>query len=281
MKHFIFTLMLLTAVVTADARGRQRVLREGEYPRLRFGVEAGLETFYGDLNKPDAIRETQSYVNYGANWYNGDYYYGCGYVNRRSDFENLYMGLKADYALTNRLEVSGGLRVKTGNCTLSSNRNFFLWKTAETETETNYVRINQISQRTINLGMPVEVKWFIPHSDHRVAPYLTLGLVNNFHLYNNMKVDFTDANMNKYENTVKDAFPTINVYYAQCFVGAGIKMGRRNQPFGTLAITMPVFLQRNPPCVSSLFNVESHAIFNLSATLYIPVGKKKIVYQYY
>jgi len=281
MKHFITFLLLLTVVSTVDARRRRGEYLEAEYPRWRIGVEAGNEIYEGNLYKPSSIRETQTTVYYGSALTSDDDYYGCGFISVRPDYENWYFGLKTSYSITNQLEIGGGLRAKFGSCTLKSDRDFFLWKTTNSETATNYVRINEISQRVVSLGIPLEAKWIIPRTERPFVPFVSLGISNNFYLTDNMKVDFRDEGMKKYQKTVEKAFPTIDKYYAQVIFGAGFKIRRRNQPFGTFSFQVPVlFNSQKIPRVNSLFELDTRLTCGFQATLYIPFGKKKLIYKY-
>jgi hypothetical protein len=250
-----------------------------EYPRLRIGVEAGVESIFGSNVKPDAIRESQSYYRYGYDGYR-DYYYDCGYLYNQSSFDRIYFGIKPEYSLNHNFAVSAGLRFGFGGNSLTSDRDNFLWRVSETETSTNYLRIKSITQNVYNLGIPLEFKIFPNKSDIFWRLYGTVGMLFNFAFAEDVSVNFIDEKMNKYLPEVKNQFEKPDFFNGQFVLGFGMKIGRMRNPFGTVEFQMPYQLSDRTR-FNSLFEMESIVGVCLKTTIYIPVGKQQLSYIYY
>ena len=248
-------------------------LKTYEYQRLRLGVEAGVESFFGKNVKPSAIRESQSYYFYD------EFSYQYGFVYRDQDFTRYYFGVKPEYSLNHRFAVATGLRFSFGKSSLSADRDNFLWKVEESETSSNYARINGVSQNVYNIGIPLELKFFTAKSDLMVRQYFKVGGAFNFAFVQDISVAFANRNMEKYTSTVRNQFENPDFFNGQMVFAVGLKFGRMTNPFGSVEIQIPIQFSGKTR-LNSLFKLEDNVGSALQATLYIPVGKKTLSYQY-
>ena len=248
-----------------------------EYSRLHIGVEAGLESSFGSNVKPSAIRESQSYYQYGE--YYNDYYYGCGYMYNEPAFTRYYFGIKPEYSLNAHLAVAAGLRFSFGENSLTSDRDNFLWKINETETTSNYIKIRDITQNIYTVGIPLEMKIYPDKSDMLWRVYGKVGAVFNLAFASDVLVDFSNAAMNKYLPDVQNQFEKPSLFNGQFVLGFGLKIGKMNSPFGNIEIQIPIHFT-DKQRLGSLFEINNAVGVGMQASIFIPVGKQKLSYEY-
>jgi len=249
-----------------------------EYSRLRIGIDVGFENTFGSNVKPSAIRESQSFYQFG-NYYYNDYYYGCGYMYNEPAFTRYHFTIKPEYSLNNHVAVAAGLRFSFGESSLTSDRDNFLWKIHETETSSNYLRIKSINQTVYGVGLPLEMKIYPGKSDIFWRLYGKVGLVFNFAFASDISVDFANEAMNKYLPEVRNQFEKPDFFDGQFVFGFGMKIGRSKYPFGNLEFQVPIHFNSKQR-LSSLFEANDAAAVGLQTTIFIPVGKKKLSYKY-
>ena len=236
-------------------------------PRLRLGVEAGVNYLSGQINKPEMIRESRSY------YFAPDYDYHCGFVNEYPEFFSYGFGLKLEYVLHKRIAISSGLRFSFYKAALNSDRDFFLWKVSETETSANYVKISSISQTNYYLGIPLEARFFVTEKDFFARVYFIVGNSFNFLVASYNKVAFHNPEMEKYSSNVLGQIGDPNLFYGSFYGGIGLKLGKANYPFGSIELFFPAInYTRNN--VHSFVNIDAVPSFGFRTTLNIPVFRK-------
>jgi hypothetical protein len=198
MKKIKLFVMLLAFPLSLWAQEDEK--RTHEFSRLRFGADVGVEMFNGATSKHSNIRENQSYY---VDPYYDDMYY-CGYMYDSYNYTRYNFGVKSEYSLNNRIAAAAGLRFSVNTSKLGSDRNYFLWKTEENNTTTNYVRISEIAQNNYYAGFPFELKFFPGKSDMFIRQYLKAGMLFNFLLASRNTVSFTDKSMEKYNDRIKE-----------------------------------------------------------------------------
>jgi len=73
----------------------------------------------------------------------------------------------------------------------------------------------------------------------------------------------------------------MDVFSCDLVFGTGLKIGRMRYPYGNIEIQIHVPVYPKEKYFSSLFkSTGSPAGIGMKTTLYIPVGKKKIAYEY-
>jgi hypothetical protein len=256
---------------------QEKEKRTHEFSRLRFGVDLGVEMFNGATSKHSNIRENQSY--YSDPYYDDMYY--CGYMYDSYNYTRYNLGVKSEYSLNHRIAAAAGLRFSVNKSKLGSDRNYFLWKTEENNTATNYVRINEIAQNNYYAGFPFELKFFPGKSDMFIRQYLKAGMLFNFLLATRNTVSFTDKSMEKYNDKIKEQIGKPSFLSGYFYLGLGVKVGRMNHPFGSIEVQLPLRMFKNKKLAS--FIEEPETGFGLQTTIYIPAGKagkKKLSYTY-
>ena len=236
-------------------------------PRLRLGIEAGIDGFFGDINKPAMIRENQSYY----------YDYDCGFIFDEQDFYAVYIGVKPEYSISKRWTVAAGVRFSFSEATLDSDRNYFLWKISETETNTNYLKINSISQKNYYVGMPLELKIFPREKDYPVRHYFVVGAVLNFLAASDNDVSFQNSAMKKYTSEVANQIGKPSAFHGNVYGGFGLKIGNTSRPFGHIEFHFPVYMFAD---IKPNSFVKGEALgIGTQATLQIPIfSKHQLVY---
>ena len=237
-------------------------------PRLRLGVEVGVNLlFEGGINKPPQIRESRSYYSDG----DGDFH--CGFVFPSQNFTIFNFGIKPEYMLNKRFMVSAGARFSFNKAVLNSDRDYFLWKISETETNTNYVKIKSITQKNYYVGVPLEIRFFPSGRDYPVRQYFIVGTALNFLAASNSEVAFQNIAMEKYASEVLSQIKEPNLFYGLFYVGAGLKIGKMDKPFGNIEAHFPIATYGNTES-DAFTKMIGYAGFGFRATLYVPLLKE-------
>lgn len=258
--------ILLFALLYIQKSEAQKLLFE--VPQFRIGVEAGVFNMNGDLVKPSAIRENQSYYDYNF----GDDFY-CGFVNNVNSLTNYYFGIKPEWSVTHRLTLTSGLRLSIINDKLSSDKDYFLWQLPTNDFYTNFVKINSVSQKKFSIGIPLEVRFYPKQMDCFLRQYFVLGAAFNFNIFSKTTIDFENPTMEKHREGILKTFEKPDVFYSHYYIGVGLKLGKQNHPFGTVEFHIPTLIQSNGK-ITSFFKTHNGVQVGLSTTLYIPVPTK-------
>jgi hypothetical protein len=236
-------------------------------PRLHLGIEAGINGLFGNINKPIQIRENQSY------YQDLDYDFFGGYVSPNDAFTSFSFGIKPEYLLSKRFTVALGLRFSFYKATLGSNQDFFLWKLSETETNSNWVKIKNISQQNYYIGIPLEFRLFPREKDYAVRQYFILGTSFNFLVASENKVAFQNAAMKKYSSDVLNHIENPNRFLGYLYAGIGLKFGKMKYPFGDIEFHFPVIIYGNGKTKTFVQMIGSLGL-GFQTTLHIPIYKK-------
>ena len=236
-----------------------------EMPRLRLGIETGVDFSFGEINKPEMIRENQYY------YQDGDYDFHCGFVFTNSNFGFLYFGVKPEYLLNKHFTVTAGLRFFTNKAMLHSDRDYFLWKVREDKINTDYIKIKSISQRNYYLGVPLEIRYFPNEKDYFARFYLVAGTTFGFLLASDNEIVFSNPAMEKYTPQVMEHIGKPNSFYGTFYTGAGIKLGKLDHICGRIEMHIPTFTYVNMNNELNLFTRIDPVSFGFQATLLIPI----------
>ena len=238
-------------------------------PRLRLGIEAGANIFIGERNKPAMIRENKTYYN---DYSDDDYY--CGFVPESQGFSFFYLGIKPEYSVSKGFVVAMGARFSFNQFILDSDKEYFLWKISEDGTNTNYVRINEISQRNYYVGIPMEMKIFPPKVDYFVRHYFVFGAVLNFLVASDNNVSFQETAMKKYTSDVLEHIGKPGDFHGQLYIGFGLKIGKTNYPFGNFEFHFPVCMIANDRPNAFVKKEDSPIGCGVKAILQIPLVRE-------
>ena len=248
-----------------------------EFPRLRWGIEAGSDMFSGRTVKNSNIRESQSYYySYDPSYY--DDFYNVGFMYDSYNYTRFYVGVKPEYSLNHRFAVAAGLRFSFNKSNFYSDQNYFLWKISEENLTTNYVRVKGIDQNNFYAGIPLEIKFFPGKNDLPVRKYFKVGMLFNFLAASHNSVTFLNEEMKKYEDNISRQMGKPSFQSGYLYLGIGLKIGRMNHPFGSIELQAPIRVFKDKKLSS--FIKEPDAGFGVQAAIYIPSGKKKLSYTY-
>ena len=241
-----------------------------EYSKFRLGFEAGVGFLYGQTVTPTNVRENQSYY-YDPHHYDRNYY--CGYVSDYYSVPHYYIGVKSEISLNTSISLATGLRFLGSNSELNSDRQYFLWKVAENNLTTDYVRVKHLTQNNLYVGIPLEMMLFTYKRDIMCRHFLKGGVNFNFLLASKTTPYFENEAMNKYAIQIVNEIEK-NTFFAPIgFIGTGLKFGRMNRPFGTVEIRMPFGLKENASFSSF---IKTSVGIELQTSMYLPLGNKKV-----
>ena len=257
----IFSCLVLLFVSQIQAQEEKSVT----ISPFRLGIETGANVFFGDASRPEMIRESGYY-------YHPDDYYD-GYIYDNQDTEFFYFGFKPEYTLSKyqRFAISSGIRFSYAQTTLTSDREYFLWKISETGANTNYVRINRITQKNYHIGIPFEVRFFMRKKDSFVRQYFVWGTVLNILLSSSNDVSFKNAEMKKYASNVNENIKKPDFFHWNVYAGVGMKVGKTKYPFGYLEFLLPVTMLGKDHA-NSLMRTNGAFGFGMQMNLLIPLS---------
>ena len=161
-----------------------------------------------------------------------------------------YVGVKPEFfIINNRIGIASGVRFTATSTKYDSRKNDFFWKLQEDGLNTNYVRINDISQKAYLLSVPLEVRYFLNNRELAFQTYFKIGVSLNLPIYfENPHVNFTDKAMEKYESLVQSQLPKNSYRVIGFGFGAvGFKIGKftegRRVPWMNIEFQFPYLLQ--------------------------------------
>ena len=241
-----------------------------EYQKFRLNCEAGVGFLAGETITPDAVRQNKSYY-YDEFYYDNDFY--CGFVFDVHTTPHYYIGVKPEMSITNSLSIAVGVRLLGSNETLSSDKDYFLWKISEKDKTTNYIRVKDVKQNTLYICIPIEMTVFTYKRDVRFRQFFKWGTSLNFLTVSNTTPHFENEAMKKYTDKIKKDIENKNQFTPTAFIGLGFKIGLMNHPFGTFEFRMPFVLKSNSGF--STF-VKSNVGFEFQTAINFPLGDKKM-----
>jgi hypothetical protein len=263
MRRFSCILFIVLLTVSLNAQDKTAITA----PRFRLGIEAGADALFGNSSKPEMIRESKSY------YFDYDYDYNCGFVFAVKSYGTYYLGLKPEYSINSHLAVATGLRFSYHKGYINSDRDYFIWKISENETNTNYVKIRNISQRNFYLGIPLEVRLFTGKRDYNVRHYFVLGTSLNLLVASNVDISFQNSNMEKYSPLIREPLGKPTKFSGFGYLGMGLKIGKSHRPFGHVEVHFPVCMIENGS-IDSL-SEDLPVGIGIQTTLQIPFKKYK------
>lgn len=274
MKKYIFILCVIALFIThiqaqdTELKISTKAKDTLSLPRLRLGVEAGINILSAETIKPEMIRENQSY------YFDDDYDFHCGFVPSGQIYFLSYAGLKLEYSLSKRFAVSAGIRFSYNKTTFDSDREYFLWKISESDLSTNFIKINNIVQKNYYIGVPLSVRFFPNEKDYHVRHYFVAGTVLNFLVSSSQDVEFSKKSMEKYESQILEQIGEPATFQGTFFAGIGLKFGKLKYPVGNIELHFPVVLYGKEN-VNSLVKTKGAFGMALYTMFQIPIFKKQ------
>ena len=243
-----------------------------KHHNINLGFEFGADAFFGDPIKPEMVRENRSSYNYFQ-----DYNYYCGLIPDYQEMNVTYIGVKPElFICKNRIGLSSGLRLSRYSTNLDSDRDYFLWLLHQDDVNTEYVKINDITQNSYYLGIPLEFRFFPNKRELPFQIYFKAGSVFNYRIHTNNKVNFQNKQMNINTETVGNQVNnSIDDFNAYMFFKMGFKIGsykatsQRKFPYINIELVALNLMLTDK--ASSFMRTNAGLGFQLTAQ--IPLGK--------
>jgi len=207
--------------------------------RLKYiGVETGMTFIESEMTDMNLIR--------------GDipnYSIGFSTTSLTNLSHAWYAGVKAEiFSLNDRFGLQGGLRFSQISSTIGkdeywgSNTNYFYWLFRQEGTETEFLKIKEIGQKTSYLGIPIEIRYFVSKRPHVFQLYGKIGAVLDFRMNTHTDVVFLDPMMEVYEKDISDQIKQPGPVSFAMYVGSGFKIGTDQKPSVSIEACFPYFI---------------------------------------
>jgi hypothetical protein len=222
-KSLLFLLCLYTGIASAQ-----------ETQQKFIGAEAGIVFIESEMPNLDYIRgEIASYPG--------------GYTNSSLTglSDKSYFGIKPGYfTLNNKLGIQAGIRFSRINNSVGKNSyltntsDYFYFLYREDGVNTEYLKVNQIIQKSDYLGIPVEISYF-PFNPHFFRIYFKLGAELNFRLQTSTDIVFNDEAMEIYQAELAAKVGQPGPLNVSAYGAAGVRLGRESKPSFSIELSLP------------------------------------------
>ncbi|MDR2791457.1 MAG: hypothetical protein LBB27_01780 [Tannerellaceae bacterium] len=247
---------------------------------LRVAVEWGTNSFFGDLIKPEQIRESQSSGN------DMNIYYGDGAFSHDQTLQLTYVGVKPEiFVLDGQIGIAAGLRYSWTSTQLGSERNFF-WRRQNTDAgvRTDYIHLQGIRTDYHLIGVPLEIRYFPEQIDRHIQHYLKVGTAFNFSVAPTVSPDFTSPEMHKYADEIASQLPKTRTFSAYTYAAVGCKIGKthngRWSPWCNVELQYPCILHSGRPFAFDYNGVSAIGFqisFQIPVGINMPIGSKHYI----
>lgn len=214
----IFSALLLKSQTTTEPFDK---------PFIAGGPEIGVITLTTQMNETDYIRgEVSAYQGYGG--YNG---YAPSSTVYSTTLRTFY-GFKAELYATDKFIVSGGLRYINNESHSGDDRSspgnssyfYWLWKTDGINTD--YLRVEDYTQNTSYIGIPIELKLNMVEMNC-CRWYLKAGTELSLMMANNIDLDFHDESMEVHEDELVKMVNDPRPFNAALYAAGGLTLGKK------------------------------------------------------
>jgi hypothetical protein len=87
--------------------------------------------------------------------------------------------------------------------------------------KTDYLKIDEFSQQSYFLGVPLEVRFFTNNRDLPVQTCFKIGSTFNYKLMTDNNISFNNPSMNKYVGTVGDGIEKADRFHVYVYPAFG------------------------------------------------------------
>jgi hypothetical protein len=207
--------------------------------RLKYlGVESGMNFIESELPDMSSIRGDIPNYSYG---------YSSSSLTTLSSI--WFAGVKSEiFSLNDRFGLLGGLRFSQlinsigKDKYMGSSTNYFYWLFRQEGTETEFLKIKEIRQKTEYLGIPVEVKYFVSKRPRVFQLYAKIGAVLDFRINTQTSVSFDNPAMELYESDISDQIKQPGPVNFTMYLGSGFRIGTDQKPSVSLEACFPYFV---------------------------------------
>lgn len=201
-------------------------------------VETGMIFFDGNMSNMDYVRGTISY-----------YYPGYSTNSLKSFSYKSFAGVKGEITSVNKkFGLLAGVRYSRitslvkNNTYWNTSSDYFYCLYKQDSTNTEYLKVKNISQNSDYVSIPVEIRVFAMRRTFPVSVFFKLGAELNYLIQSQTNVDFYDNTMNQYESDIADKVDKPRSSYAAFYTGLGLKVGRDLKPTISVEANVPFLI---------------------------------------
>lgn len=200
-----------------------------------FGIEGGTTFIESDISNKDYLRGDMSsyYMTYSAKSISSWSY-------------KSFVGVKLEMlSLNDRFGLFGGIRFSHINSSIgkrdyiTDNSDYFYWRFREDGVNTEYLKINEINQKSNYVGIPIELRFYTAKRPRVFQLYLKLGIEINYLLTSKTEVVFNNPAMRPYEDDIVQMLDKPDKINSAVYGGIGFKLGKDQKPSLSLEACMP------------------------------------------
>lgn len=202
-----------------------------------IGFETGMTLIGNEITKMDNIRGDVS-------GYSGGY----SINNLTSLSYRSFIGVKPEiFSLNDKIGFMAGLRLSRitnsvgKNNYWSNSTNYFYWLYSQSGTNTEYLKVREINQKSDYIGIPIEVRYFPSKRPRLFRVFFKLGAEINYCLQTQTDVVFFDNEMNPYQNGLIAKVGKPKVFNASVYGAGGVRIGRESGLSASIEICLPYF----------------------------------------
>lgn len=228
MKVKILFLVLFLSYFTGFSLAQETRLKN-------IGIEAGSTFIEGEISDMDHIRGSMP-----------SYYMGYSTNSITSSSYKNFIGVKSEiFSLNDRFGLLGGIRFSQINSSIgkkdywTNNTDYFYYLYSQDEINTEYLKVNEINQKSDYIGIPIEIRYFTQKRPRKFQLYVKLGIEINYLLKSKTGIVFNNSAMKPYERDLVAMLNQPERISAAMYGGAGFKFGRDQKPSISVEACMP------------------------------------------
>jgi hypothetical protein len=157
-----------------------------------------------------------------------------------------FIGIKSEiFSLSDRFGLSGGIRFSSLNNSAgkeaywTSGTHYFYWLFRQDGVNTEYLKVNEINQKSDYIGIPVELRYFTARRPRHLRLYFKLGAEISYLVKTRTNVVFYDRAMNPFENDLIAKVEQPRKISSAVYGGAGIRIGKDLKPSVSFEVCIP------------------------------------------
>jgi hypothetical protein len=231
-----------------------------------LGIEGGASWFQNEILNKDYLRgDVPSYYSAGTT---------ASYANCKMYIN--YAGINSEFFLfKNKLGIMAGLNYSRLTSSINKNgyesnsNNFFYFLYRQDGVNTEYLKINEIYQKSDYVGIPIELRYLL-FKPHPFRPYFKIGAEFSYRFHTKTEVDFINNAMEIYKQGVIEKYDQPESFSSLMNGAIGLRIGNESTVAVNLEIRMfSVYLSSSP---SSLADPMTGGGFRLE--IQVPLKSK-------
>lgn len=219
MKSKVYRILLLFICFNSLVFAQEQEQKQEDDKYYLIGIETGFD--FLNCNPPD-----KSYIRADINTYS--YNYVTSNITALS--YKYYAGMKIERKfLKKKLGILSGIRLTQNTGTIgkttywSNTSEYFFFRIENNETSSEYLRVKELKEENLFLGVPLEIKIF-PYKSKKMNIYYKIGVEFNYLLKSENDVLFYDPLMNERKDDVTHLLEKPDSFTSFLYVAAGIRI---------------------------------------------------------